>query len=97
MSYKLKIEYYYFTDYNYIIMDYYKQLNNCKKMNKFTFYEDSTVEHQPTMSKKELIVLQHMYEQAPRRSLIPNANNGRAYMSCLILDDKYCLLYDWLQ
>lgn len=48
------------------------------------------------MSKKELVVLQHMYEQAPKRSLIPNANNGRAYMSCLILDDKYCLLYDWL-
>ena len=49
------------------------------------------------MSKKKLVVLQHMYEQAPKRSLIPNANNGRAYMSCLILDDKYCLLYDWLQ
>jgi len=49
-----------------------------------------------SMSKKESIVLQHMYEQAPRRSNIPNANHGRAYMSCLVLDHRYCLLRDRL-
>ena len=44
------------------------------------------------MSKKEMLVLEHMYEYAPKRASIPNANNGRAYMACLVLDEKYYLL-----
>ena len=48
------------------------------------------------MSLKQELVLQHMYEYAPKRASIPNANNGRSYMACLILDEKYCLLRDWL-
>lgn len=45
------------------------------------------------MAVKKNVVLQHMYEHAPKRALIPNANHGRAYMSCLVLDENYYLLY----
>ena len=43
-------------------------------------------------NKRYLNVLQHICENAYIRAKIPNANNGRAYMSCLILDEKYYLL-----
>ena len=49
------------------------------------------------MSKKEMLVLEHMYDYAPKRASIPNANNGRAYMACLVLDEHYYLLCGWLQ
>ncbi len=48
------------------------------------------------MSKKQEIVLQYMYLYAKKRCKIANANNGRFYMGCLILDENYCLLQDWL-
>jgi len=44
------------------------------------------------MSVKKSLVLEQMYEYAPKRASIPNANNGRAYMACLVLDEKYYLL-----
>ena len=46
-------------------------------------------------NKKEEKVMFHMLEYAPIRGNIPNANNGRAYMACLVLDRKYCLLQSW--
>lgn len=49
------------------------------------------------INKKQSVVLQHMKNHALIRSNIPNANNGRAYMSCLILDKQYRLLRNWLQ
>ena len=48
------------------------------------------------MSKKEMLVLEQMYDYAPKRASIPNANNGRAYMACLVLDEQYYLLCVWL-
>jgi hypothetical protein len=48
------------------------------------------------MSVKKSLVLEQMYEYAPKRASIPNANNGRAYMACLVLDEKYYLLCRWL-
>ena len=47
------------------------------------------------MNKKEEKVLLNMLDYAPKRGIIPNANNGRAYMACLVLDKKYCLLQGW--
>jgi len=41
--------------------------------------------------KKESLVLEHMMDAAKVRCKIPNANNGRAYMGCLILDRYYPL------
>lgn len=41
--------------------------------------------------KKESLVLEHMMDAAKVRCKIPNANNGRAYMGCIILD-RYCPL-----
>lgn len=49
------------------------------------------------LNKKEQKVLSNMWDYAPRRAKIPNANNGRAYMACLILDKNYCLLQGWNQ
>ena len=43
-------------------------------------------------NKKAQIVLNLMKEEAPKRAKIPNAGDGRAIMSCLVLDKKYCLL-----
>lgn len=40
--------------------------------------------------KKQVIDL--MEKSALHRCQIPNSNNGRAYMSCLVLDKRYCLL-----
>jgi len=48
------------------------------------------------MSIKHQLVLQHMYDYAPKRASIPNANNGRSYMACLVLDEQYYLLRGWL-
>jgi len=42
-------------------------------------------------------VLNEMYDAAQIRCKIPNSNNGRAYMGCVILDHNYCLLHVWLQ
>ena len=47
-------------------------------------------------NKKYNIVFNLMKEYAPIRAKIPNAGNGHAIMSCLILDDHYCLLCGWL-
>ena len=44
------------------------------------------------MSSKKNIVLEQMYSYAPKRASIPNANNGRTFMSCLVLNEKYYLL-----
>ena len=41
------------------------------------------------MSKKESLVLNLMRQSAIKRCKIPNANNGRAYMSCIILNQHY--------
>ena len=41
------------------------------------------------MNKKDLLVLEHMRESAKKRCKIPNANNGRAFMSCIVLDNNY--------
>lgn len=49
-----------------------------------------------TYNKKDMIVLNLMKDQAPLRAKIPNAGNGHAIMSCLVLDKRYCLLCDWL-
>lgn len=49
-----------------------------------------------TCNKKDNIVLDLMKEQAPLRAKIPNAGNGHAIMSCLVLDERYCLLRGWL-
>jgi hypothetical protein len=43
-----------------------------------------------TLSKQKM-VLEHMMDAAKIRCKIPNANNGRAYMGCIILD-RYCPL-----
>jgi hypothetical protein len=48
------------------------------------------------MSIKKELVLQSMYEHAPKRGAIPNANNGRAYMSCLVFDEMYYILRSWI-
>jgi hypothetical protein len=48
------------------------------------------------MAIKKTVVLEQMYDFAPKRASIPNANNGRAYMACLVLDERYYLLQDWL-
>lgn len=45
--------------------------------------------------KKEEIVISLMKDYAPKRGKISNANNGRAYMACLVLDKRYCLLQRW--
>jgi len=47
-------------------------------------------------NKKEQMVLDLMRNEAPKRAKIPNANNGHAIMSCLILNKNYCLLQGWL-
>lgn len=47
-------------------------------------------------NKEQFLVWQHMIEYASIRATIPNANNGRAYMACVILDDRYCPLCGWL-
>lgn len=47
-------------------------------------------------SLKHQIVLDEMLSSAKKRCLIPNANNGRAYMGCIILD-RLCPLCSWLQ
>ena len=47
------------------------------------------------MFKKEK-VLNEMYVAAQTRCKIPNANNGRAYMGCVVLDKGYCPLHVWL-
>ena len=39
--------------------------------------------------KKESLVLNAMVDASKIRCKIPNANNGRAYMGCVILDNKY--------
>lgn len=44
------------------------------------------------MATKKELVLQQMYTYAPKRASIPNANNGRSYMACLVLNEKYYLL-----
>jgi len=44
------------------------------------------------MNKKQNIIHETMFKYALHRCKIPNANNGRAYMSCLVLDKKYCFL-----
>ena len=41
---------------------------------------------------KQSLVLDEMLDFAKVRCKIPNANNGRAYMGCIILDNKYCPL-----
>ena len=41
------------------------------------------------MNKKDSVVLNHMMQSAKKRCTIPNANNGRALMSCIILDNNY--------
>ena len=41
-------------------------------------------------------VLDQMLISAKKRCLIPNANNGRAFMGCIILD-RLCPLCSWLQ
>lgn len=41
------------------------------------------------------LVLDQMLDSAKKRCLIPNANNGRAYMGAVILDRK-CPLCIWL-
>jgi hypothetical protein len=41
------------------------------------------------MNKKDSVVLNHMLQSAKQRCTIPNANNGRALMSCIILDNNY--------
>lgn len=46
---------------------------------------------------KEQKVLNEMYVAAQIRCKFPNANNGRAYMGCVILDERYCPLQVWLQ
>jgi len=46
--------------------------------------------------KKESLVLEHMMDAAKVRCKIPNANNGRAYMGCIILD-RLRPLHIWLQ
>lgn len=47
-------------------------------------------------SLKQHIVLDEMLISAKKRCLIPNANNGRAFMGCIILD-RLCPLCSWLQ
>jgi hypothetical protein len=47
-------------------------------------------------SKKQTLVLNEMLISAKKRCLIPNANNGRAYMGTIILDG-YRPLCSWLQ
>lgn len=49
------------------------------------------------MALKKSLVLEQMYDYAPKRASIPNANNGRAYMACLVLDEHYYLLRSRLQ
>ena len=49
-----------------------------------------------SMSSLKQIVLDEMLSSAQKRCLIPNANNGRAYMGCIVLD-RLCPLYIWLQ
>ena len=39
--------------------------------------------------QKESMVLDEMLDFAKIRCKIPNANNGRAYMGCIILDNKH--------
>jgi hypothetical protein len=46
---------------------------------------------------KSSLVLEEMFDAAKVRCKIPNANNGRAYMGCVILDNKYCPLRVWVQ
>jgi hypothetical protein len=41
---------------------------------------------------KSSLVLEEMFDAAKVRCKIPNANNGRAYMGCVILDNRYCPL-----
>jgi hypothetical protein len=41
------------------------------------------------MNKKDSVVLNHMRQSAKKRCTIPNANNGRAFMSCIILDNNF--------
>ena len=48
------------------------------------------------MSSLKQIVLDEMLISAKKRCLIPNANNGRAFMGCIILD-RLCPLCSWLQ
>ena len=45
---------------------------------------------------KRVKVLDEMMDAAKFRCKIPNANNGRAYMGCVILDHNYCPLRVWL-
>jgi hypothetical protein len=47
-------------------------------------------------SLKHHIVLDEMLISAKKRCIIPNANNGRAYMGCIILD-RLRPLHIWLQ
>ena len=47
-------------------------------------------------SKKQTLVLNEMLNSAKKRCLIPNANNGRAYMGTIVLDG-YRPLCNWLQ
>lgn len=47
-------------------------------------------------SKEKSIVSRYMFDYAKRRCIIPNANNGRAFMSCVILDEKFRPLQGWL-
>jgi len=45
--------------------------------------------------KTQDLILDQMLISAKKRCLIPNANNGRAYMGAIILDRK-CPLCLWL-
>lgn len=45
------------------------------------------------MNKKNAIVFDYMTKYADTRSKIPNANNGRAYMCCLILNNNMSKIY----
>lgn len=48
--------------------------------------------------KQSSLVIDEMLISAKKRCLIPNANNGRAYMGAIVLKDKYplCPLFTWL-
>ena len=48
------------------------------------------------MASKQNIILDQMLISAKKRCLIPNANNGRAFMGCIVLD-RLCPLCSWLQ
>lgn len=51
---------------------------------------------QPHLNKLHRRVLDEMLISAKKRCLIPNANNGRAYMGCILLDGLRPLC-SWLQ